>query len=73
MDFYFNNCKDREKFKWKPVQSKLKALKFCQLRAQVTGRVEAGCFMGSGMSQLGIVISTGDSLQDKWAPISKGT
>lgn len=49
---------------WNCNQFKLKASKFCQVRAQVTGGVEAGWFVGGEMSHLGIIISTGDPLQD---------
>lgn len=41
MDFCFNSCKDGEELKWKCSQFLLKAFKFCQGRAQVTGGLES--------------------------------
>lgn len=62
MEFYFNG----EELKWKCNQFKVnwKLSKFCQVRAHIIGKVEAGCFMGSEVSHPGIIISTEDPLQD---------
>lgn len=59
MEFFFDSCRDEEELKWKcnPFKVNWKPPKFCQVRVYITGKVEAGCFMGSEMSHPGIIIS----------------